>query len=140
MVELHGLKTLVYHGTSYIDFMNAVPNLPCEEGGKIMREMLRKRHIHPMYGGKPITPEKRDDLIIREVPDIFHTGESHCNASDFYRGTYLVNSGTWQDLTDYIQMQGFKATPCILTIYDAHRGKASAVHFDGSAQKSRAMQ
>ncbi|MBI1973432.1 DNA-directed DNA polymerase II small subunit [Candidatus Micrarchaeota archaeon] len=139
MVELHGLKELVYHGTSYIDFMSTIPGVSAEHGGLIMKEMLKKRHIHPIYGGKPITPEKKDSLVMREVPDIFHTGESHCFASDFYRGTYLVNGGTWQDLTDYIVMQGFKATPCILPVFDAHRGKATAIHFDGVVQSSKLL-
>lgn len=130
MVELHGLKTLVYHGTSFVDFISAVPGMSFEHGGKIMVEMLKKRHLHPVYGGRPITPEKIDHLVIPEVPDIFHTGESHSNSYEIYHGSICVNSGTWEQITEYQIAQGHKATPCILPVIDMHRGKISAVHFD----------
>jgi len=130
MVKLHGLKTLIYHGTSFIDFIARFSELNFENCAKSMVEMLKKRHIHPYYGGKPITPEKEDFLVIDEVPDIFHTGESHNNSYDFYRGTVCVNSGTWQALTDYIIKLGQKATPAILPLVDMKRGKISTMHFD----------
>jgi DNA polymerase II small subunit len=130
MVKLHGLKTLVYHGTSFVDFISAMPGMSFEHGAKIMVEMLKKRHLHPVYGGRPITPEKKDHLVIKEVPDIFHTGESHSNSYEIYRGSICVNSGTWEQISEYQIAQGHKATPCILPVVDMHRGKISAVHFD----------
>ena len=130
MVKLHGLKTLVYHGTSFIDFIAHYSELNFENCAKSMVEMLKKRHIHPYYGGKPITPEKEDFMVIDEVPDIFHTGESHNNSYDFYRGTVCVNSGTWQAITEYIIKLGQKATPAVVPLVDMKRGKISAMHFD----------
>ena len=40
-----------------------------------MKEMLKRRHPAPMYGGKtPLAPEPRDMMVIDTVPDIFVTG------------------------------------------------------------------
>jgi len=130
MVELHGLKTLLYHGTSFIDFVSTMPGMSFDHGARIMVEMLKKRHVHPIYGGKPITPERKDSLVISEVPDIFHTGESHNNSYEIYHGTICVNSGTWENITEYQIAQGHKATPCILPVIDMRRAKIGAVHFD----------
>ena len=130
LVELHGLKTLVYHGTSFIDFVSAVPGMSFDHGARIMVEMLKKRHLHPIYGGRPITPEKKDYLVIRGIPDIFHTGESHNNSYETYHGTICVNSGTWEQISEYQIAQGHKATPCILPVINMHMGKIGVIHFD----------
>ena len=130
LVELHGQKALMYHGTCFIDMINNMPGLSFDKGAKIMTEFLKKRHIHPYYGGKPITPTHHDKLVIREAPDYFHCGESHNNSYEVYNGTICVNSGTWQQISPYQQAQGHIVTPCILPIIDMHRGKIKVMHFD----------
>lgn len=130
MVELHGLKQLIYHGTCFADFVNAMPKASFERGSEIMTEMLKRRHLHPIYGGKPITPEKEDYLVIEEVPDIFQCGESHNNSYKIYKGTININAGTWQALTDYQVKQGHKATPAIVPIIETKYGRIKAIHFD----------
>src|SRR5438445_573580 len=77
-MSLHGVRILAYHGRSMDDFVSAVPALSYARPLDAMREMLRKRHLAPIYGGKtPIAPESEDHLIIDPVPDIFVTGHVH---------------------------------------------------------------
>lgn len=129
-VSLHDMKTLIYHGTSFSDFINYLPGSQFKDSAKIMVEMLKRRHLHPIYGGKPITPGKEDHLVIREIPDIFHTGESHSNSYEIYKGTICINSGTWQQITQYQIKQGHVATPAILPVIEAKYGKINVMHFD----------
>ncbi len=130
MVEIHGLKQLIYHGTCFVDFVNALPTASFDKGSEIMTEMLKRRHLHPIYGGKPITPEKEDYLVIEQVPDIFQAGESHNNSYKIYRGTININAGTWQALTEYQVKQGHKATPAIVPVIETKYGRINAIHFD----------
>ena len=127
--EVHGLKFLVYHGTSFIDFINHVPGCSFERGSEMMVEMLKRRHVHPFYGGKPITPEKEDIMVIEEEPDVFHCGETHNTNTTTYKGVIAVNSGTWQQITPYQIKQGHKATPGVLPILMAKEGKISIMRF-----------
>jgi DNA polymerase II small subunit len=130
MVEIHGLKTLIYHGTSLDDIIAAIPTLNYEQVDKVMVETLRRRHLHPIYGEKPITPESNDNLVIREIPDIFHTGHIHKNAYERYRGVVCVNSGAWQEVTPYQVKLGHRPTPCILPLISMNSGKINVVRFD----------
>jgi DNA polymerase II small subunit len=127
---LHGIKTLVYHGTSFDDMIAAIPDTGYEQTEKVMVEVMRRRHVHPIYGEKPITPEKADCLVIRDVPDIFHAGHLHKNGYDVYRGVICVNSGTWQQVTPFQIKQGHKPTPCVLPVVTLANGKINVVHFD----------
>jgi len=130
MVQIHGLKTLIYHGTSLDDIIAAVPSLNYDQIDKVMIETLRKRHLHPIYGEKPITPEARDHLVINEIPDIFHAGHIHKNAYERYRGVICVNSGAWQEVTPYQVKLGHRPTPCILPLISMKGGKINVVRFD----------
>ncbi|MEM0372286.1 MAG: DNA-directed DNA polymerase II small subunit [archaeon] len=130
LVNVHGLKVLIYHGTCFIDIINNIPNSKFDAGAKMMVELLKRRHVHPFYSGKPITPEPNDVMVIEDVPDIFVCGESHNNSYEQYRGTLCINAGTWQALTEYQIKQGHKATPCIVPVIETKYGRISVIRFD----------
>lgn len=130
LISIHGIKVLIYHGTCFIDIINSIPGSKFDAGALMMKEMLIRRHVHPVYGGKPITPEKEDSMVITTVPDIFHCGESHNNSYENYKGTMCINSGTWQSLTDYQIKQGHKATPAIVPVVELKYGKIKVINFD----------
>lgn len=112
LLSLHNVEVLLYHGRSLDDIVSTVPGIGYEHPGKAMTLLLKSRHLAPVYGGKtPLSPENRDFLVIEHVPDIFHSGHIHkleyCN----YRGVLVVNSGCWQEQTDYMRRHGFVPTP-----------------------------
>jgi DNA polymerase II small subunit len=111
-ISLHGVETLVYHGRSLDDIISTVPEMSHNNPERAMRLLLQSRHLAPIYGGKTtLSPENRDFLVIEQVPDIFHAGHIHALGYTNYRGVLVVNSGGWQDQTEYMQKLGFVPTP-----------------------------
>lgn len=119
-VDLHGIKTLLYHGGSQYSIIGALPSLRngFENPEKVAVEMLKRRELNPIYGEEPIAPEGRDYLVVDKLPDIMHFGDVHKNGYTDYRGTLIVNSGCWQDITDYQIKIGHHPSPCQLPIYN----------------------
>ena len=87
-----------------------------------MKELIRARHLVPSYGKKTeLTPCDSDWLTMDIVPDILHTGHLHKNGFGWYNGILMVNSGCFQNQTDY--MRSFGITPDI--------GKPTMVNLKG---------
>ena len=106
-ISLHGVEVLVYHGRSLDDVVASVPKMNYSTPEKAMKLLLQCRHLAPIYGQRtPIAPEKRDFMVIERVPDVFHAGHVHVVKHDTYRGTLIVNSGAWQQQTEYMKRMG----------------------------------
>jgi len=112
LVSLHNVEVLMYHGRSLDDIIATVPGLDHEHPEKAMKLLLQSRHLAPLYGGKTmLSPENRDFLVIERVPDIFHAGHVHVVGYCNHRGVLIVNSGGWQEQTEYMQKLGLIPTP-----------------------------
>ncbi|RLG24755.1 DNA polymerase II small subunit, partial [Methanosarcinales archaeon] len=67
-----------------------------------MIEMLKRRHLAPMYGGRvSIAPETKDHFVIDRIPHILHCGHVHTVGLERYKGVTVVNAGTWQSQTEF---------------------------------------
>ncbi|MFQ6076583.1 MAG: DNA-directed DNA polymerase II small subunit [Candidatus Bathyarchaeia archaeon] len=122
-VRLHGVELLLYHGRSLDDVIGAVPEVMYRNlattVSKAMEHLLKTRHLAPVYGQKtPIAPEPRDFLVIDEPPDIFHAGHVHVMGYEVYRGTLILNSGSWQSQTSYQRKMGLSPTAGVAPIVD----------------------
>ncbi|MBI2446177.1 hypothetical protein HYV43_07355 [Candidatus Micrarchaeota archaeon] len=95
-------------------------------------ELMKRRHLAPTYGDKPLVPEHRDYMVVSEPPDIFHFGHVHKNGYADYRGTFVVNSGTWQDTTDFQKRIGHVPSPCQFPVYNVASGSLRVLDFRGS--------
>ena len=112
VVSLHNVEILMYHGRSLDDIIATVPGLDHGHPEKAMKLLLQSRHLAPLYGGKTmLSPENRDFLVIERIPDIFHAGHVHVVGCCNHRGVLIVNSGGWQEQTDYMQKLGLVPTP-----------------------------
>ena len=110
--SLHNVEVLMYHGRSLDDIIVTEPGMDQEHPEKAMKLLLQSRHFAPLYGGKTmLSPENRDFLVIERIPDIFHAGHVHVMGYCNYRGVLIVNSGGWQEQTDYMQKLGLIPTP-----------------------------
>ena len=119
MVELNGVKILMFHGQSLDDVVGTTPGLSYSQPAKAMRVLLKARHLSPIYGKRtPIAPELEDMMVINEIPDIFHSGHIHVVDLDMYKGVLIVNSGAWQTQTPYQASIGITPTPGIAVIID----------------------
>jgi len=102
LVSLDGFKTLIYHGRSFDDLAMTINGLSHQNSDLIMRELIEKRHLAPIYGERtPLASEFEDHLVIEEIPDIFHTGHVHINSYKKHKGIHMINSGTFQSQTEF---------------------------------------
>lgn len=132
-VSLHDVELLLYHGRSIDDVVAVVPGMNYSTPDKAMKLFLQCRHLAPIYGQRtPIAPEKRDFMVIEKVPDIFHAGHVHVVKCDTYRGTQIVNSGAWQEQTEYMKRMGLVPVPGIVPVVNLQTLQINTVDFTSS--------
>lgn len=129
-ITVEGLRILGYHGTSLDSVIQGIPGCSYSKPEDAMVEVLKRRHISPIYGDNPIVPGRTDPMVIEDVPDILHMGHLHKNGYSEYHGTVVVNSGTWQARTSYQAKLGHMPTPAVLPVYDAKNGGISVIDFN----------
>lgn len=84
-----------------------------------MQAMLQRRHLGPIYGQRtPLLSTPQDNLVIRAVPDILHTGHVHISDVISYRGVLGVNAGTWQSQTSFQKQMNINPTPAEAVVVD----------------------
>jgi DNA polymerase II small subunit len=116
-VKLDGVNFLIYHGRSLDDVIATVPDLTYDRPVEAMEVLLKARHMAPTYGKRTaLSPEIRDMLVIDPVPDVFHAGHVHTLDVGSYRGTLMVNSGTFQGQTPFQANMGLDPICSIVPI------------------------
>ncbi|MDD5163555.1 MAG: LAGLIDADG family homing endonuclease [Candidatus ainarchaeum sp.] len=129
-LEIEGFKTLIYHGDSLHDLIDNASTLESSRPSEAMVELLKKRDLMPSYGmSHPYVPEKKDFMVIKEEPDLVYIGDMHHNNYAEYRGTKVINSGTWQAQTNYQVKLGHTPTPGIVPIVELNTGKIIETKF-----------
>jgi DNA polymerase II small subunit len=127
-VNLDGFDTLIYHGRGFDDLAMSVKGMSHDKNDLLMEEMLKKRHLAPIYGERtPLASELEDYLVIDKVPDILHTGHVHINKYKQYNGIHLINSGTFQTQTEFQKIYNIVPTSGIVPIL--YRGKYKELNF-----------
>ncbi|MCW4006621.1 MAG: DNA-directed DNA polymerase II small subunit [Candidatus Bathyarchaeota archaeon] len=130
MVSIHGVEVLMYHGRSLDDIIGSVPGIEHEHPENAMKLFMQCRHLAPIYGAKTtLSPENRDFLVIDRVPDIFHAGHIHVFGACYHRGTLIVNSGGWQEQTDYMAKLGLVPTPGIVPVVNLQTLQTKVLSF-----------
>ena len=119
LVNLQGVRVLMYHGRSIDDMIGLIPGASYEQSGLMMEEMLQRRHLAPAYGRRtPIAAGKTDQLIIDPLPEILHTGHVHIRGLTQYRGILGINAGTWQSQTAFQKQMNVNPTPAEAVVVD----------------------
>ena len=119
LVNLQGVRVLMYHGRSIDDMIGLIPGASYAQSGLIMQEMLQRRHLAPVYGRKtPIAAGKTDRMIIDPLPEILHTGHVHIKGITNYRGVLGINAGTWQSQTKFQKQMNVDPTPGLAVVVD----------------------
>ena len=110
--DYRGIRMLLYHGAGMDDYIGTLRSLQYAAPIEVMKAMLKRRHLAPIYGGKtPIAPGNEDRLVIGEIPDIFVTGHVHTSGVGQYRGVLLINASAWQSQTPFQRMMGIQPDP-----------------------------
>ena len=119
MVNLQGVRVLMYHGRSIDDMIGLIPGASYAQSGQMMQEMLQRRHLAPAYGRRtPIAAGKIDRMIIDPLPEILHTGHVHIKGIMTYRGVLGINAGTWQSQTKFQKQMNVDPTPALAVVVD----------------------
>ncbi|MCZ9313674.1 MAG: DNA-directed DNA polymerase II small subunit [Methanocorpusculum sp.] len=119
VVNIQSVNVLMYHGRSIDDLIKFIPGASYEHPGEIMEAMLKRRHLGPIYGQRtPLLSTPMDHLVIRDVPDILHTGHVHITDVVSYRGVLGVNAGTWQGQTSFQKQMNINPTPAEAIVVD----------------------
>lgn len=103
-IRVGGLKILAFHGQTLDDIIQGGTLFSYstlhEKSEEMMELLLKSRHLAPTLGlATPILPTRTDYLAIPEPPDLLCLGHTHVAAYSTYKGTQLVNSGSWQEQT-----------------------------------------
>lgn len=131
LVDLDGVRILIYHGRSIDDLVASVPGVSYQEPAGAVLEMLKRRHLAPTYGSRvSISPEKKDYFIIDPVPDIIHTGHVHTLGVQRYKNVLLVNSGTWQAQTEFQKRVNLVPMPARVPVVDLADFDVKILAFD----------
>ncbi len=133
-VIIEGRRFIVYHGQGLEEVIEYSQNISYSILDKKIDEALvklvRSRHLAPCYGGNTqVMPLPEDPLVIEELPDLLHTGHTHTATALNYKGVYLINSGTWQDQTDYQKRLGINPTIGTAILVELSKMKVSIMHF-----------
>lgn len=138
--RLHGVEFLMSHGVTLEDYFMSLPGIARTEPQKAMIELLRKRHLAPTFGRRTqISPERRDYLVIEQIPDVFQTGHVHMWGAEEYRGVWVINSSAWQGKTKLQAMLGVEPKPGIATIYNLKTGTFARRDFLPQAEETPAI-
>ncbi len=118
-LDMGGTSLLVYHGRSIDDLVLRIPGLSYAAPEKAMIEMLKRRHLSPVYGSRvSIAPEHEDHYVISRPPAILHCGHVHTVGIARYKGVAVINSGTWQSQTDFQKKMNIQPHPAVVPIVD----------------------
>ena len=132
-IRLHNrLKILMYHGYSYDGIIQGIPSLRksgYQNPSLPMLEVLKRRHLSPRMDDTMIIPNSQDHLVIKEIPDIFHSGHLHTTSVMNYKHVTLINSGTFQAQTEYQKMQGHIPHPGIITLVNLQTREVRLINF-----------
>ncbi len=131
LIDLDGIRILIYHGRSIDDLVASIPGVSYHEPAGAVLEMVKRRHLAPTYGSRvSISPEKKDYFVIDPVPDIIHTGHVHTLGVQLYKNVLLVNSGTWQDQTEFQKRVNLIPVPARVPIVDLSNFDVKILGFD----------
>ena len=111
-----GFDVLTYHGFSYPYYASTIPelirkkamNLPEE----IMKYLLKHRHLAPTHGSTQYYPHKEDQLMIKNVPDIFVSGHTHKCGISYYNNVLVISTSCWEAMTPYQEKFGNEPDHC----------------------------
>ena len=118
-LQLHGIDIAVLHGDALNDLVQMLPGVDYNNPEKAMEALVRSRHMAPTYGASTLlAPEPQDCLVMDKVPHIVHAGHIHINSVTTYRDILLINSGTFQEQTEYMRMSGITPTPGVVPVVE----------------------
>jgi len=129
-IILGGYRVLMSHGRSIDDLVQNLAGITYANPQNAMKELLRRRHLSPVYGGRVQTaPETHDRFVISQVPHAIHMGHTHTFGIGEYRGVKLLNTGCWQSQTEFQRRMDIQPETGKVPVVDLSTGGVSVYEF-----------
>ncbi|MBU3923972.1 MAG: metallophosphoesterase [Nanoarchaeota archaeon] len=135
LVEIDSnFKILMYHGASINRFIDEISEIRMRFGHshptKVVREMLKRRHLAPTHGIMDYIPcEGKDSLVIDVVPDIVVTGDQHRAEVGSYNNILMVAGSCWQSTTPFEEKIGNVSEPCRVPLFNLKTREIKMIDF-----------
>ena len=135
LVEIDGgFKILMYHGASINRIIDEITDIRVNHGHnnptRVVKEMLKRRHLAPMHGSVDYIPcEKQDPLVISQIPDIVATADQHRAEVGFYNNILLIASSCWQKITPFEEKVGNVPDPGKVPLFNLKSREIKIVDF-----------
>lgn len=114
--DFSGFNVLSYHGFSFPYYANKIPSLISGDAinspSKIMKYLLKNRHLAPTHSSAQYYPYEKDGLLINEAPDIFVSGHIHKSAVTYHNNILVISNSCWEYLTPFQEKLGNKPDFC----------------------------
>ncbi|MDR3282184.1 MAG: DNA-directed DNA polymerase II small subunit [Candidatus Methanoplasma sp.] len=130
-MKIEGRTVVSYHGKGIDDWVASVRGMSYDDPVRVMKEMLDRRHLCPMYGGRTaLAPEKKDYLVMDRVPEIFVSGHVHGAGWMNYKGVKMINASSWQSQTEFQRMHNFNPDPAVMPVVHLGTGEVEMKRFN----------
>ncbi|RLF21272.1 MAG: hypothetical protein DRM97_06900 [Thermoprotei archaeon] len=132
-IAIHDVIFTISHGRSLDDLIAYIPGASFDENGLavVMKCLVKFRHLAPIYGSRtPLAPLSRDYMVLDVVPHVIHLGHIHICSVTTYKGVLLINTGTWQEQTQYQRTLGIMPTPCRAVVVRLSDLKVKVLNFN----------
>tara|TARA_Y100000034_G_scaffold28162_1_gene33838 strand:- start:3063 stop:4691 length:1629 start_codon:yes stop_codon:yes gene_type:complete len=136
--DKQGVRVLMYHGAWVIpSVIHEIEELRLSNAqatpAKAMKHLLMRRHLAPCHGGFVYIPNKNEDsMLIKEVPDVFTTGDLHRSDIEKYNGTLIISNSCWQTQTAFEEKVGNQPDLCKVPVLNLKTGQIKILDFEGN--------
>ncbi len=129
-----GFNVLTYHGFSFPFYGNTVPSLitggALNSPDNIMSYLLKNRHLAPTHTSTQYFPYGEDNLIIKQVPDIFVSGHTHKSAVSYYNNILMISVSSWESKTEYQKKMGNEPDFCKIPMFNLKTRQVKILDFE----------
>lgn len=136
-----GFNVLTYHGFSFFYYANAISSLmkikAANAPDKIMKYLLKNRHLAPTHGSAQKFPSEKDSHFINEIPDIFFSGHTHKCAVSYYNNILVISSACWEAMTPYQEKFGNEPDHCKVPIFNLKTRDVKILDFEDKEDEGK---
>ena len=130
-----GFNVLMYHGYSFHYYGNSIPELlrskaVSKSPDKVMHYLLKNRHLAPSHASTLYFPSEKDDLLVREVPDILFSGHTHKSAVSYYNNILTISGSTWESMTPFQEKMGNTPDFCKVPMFNTKTRAVKILDFE----------
>ena len=132
--DFSGFDVLTYHGFSFPFYANNISKLMLKRAmntpEKIMKYLLKNRHLAPTHGSTQYFPLEDDALAIKKTPDIFVSAHTHKSAVSYYNNVLVISTSCWESMTPYQEKFGNKPDHCKVPMFNLKTRAVKILDFE----------